>query len=120
MTSAPLGSNLRRLRVAAGLSQERLSIMAGHNPHYVGKIKRGALNPSAAALSRLALLLQAEPAEFEGSLPSEPIDNLPRGRPRRTNSDLSAFETRSARSGEEAAPQPRVCSHGNSQEEKST
>ena len=39
-----VGKNVRRLRVAAGLSQEALGLSAGCEPSYIGRIERGREN----------------------------------------------------------------------------
>lgn len=119
MTAKLVGLNLRRLRVAAGLSQERLSALVGHNLNYVGAVERGAVKPSATALHRLAQLLNVDTAEFERS-GFEPVGNLPRGRPRGAFPEQSASRTRHVRSGVDTAPESHVRFHGSTPEEKST
>lgn len=49
--------NLRRLRVARGLSQERLAADAEVDRSYVGGLERGTENPTVAVLDRLAAAL---------------------------------------------------------------
>ncbi len=52
-----IGWNLRRLRVAKGLSQERLALEAGIDRSYVGRIERGLENVTVSALEALAAVL---------------------------------------------------------------
>jgi transcriptional regulator with XRE-family HTH domain len=49
-----LGIALRTLRVARGLSQERLAEVAGVHPRYVSDIERGRRNVGIVNLDRLA------------------------------------------------------------------
>jgi transcriptional regulator with XRE-family HTH domain len=46
--------NLRRIRVARGVSQEQLAVDAGVDRTYVGRIERGMENPTVANLDKLA------------------------------------------------------------------
>jgi transcriptional regulator with XRE-family HTH domain len=56
--------NLRRLRVAAGVSQEQLAIDAGVDRTYVGRIERGLENPTVNNLDKLAAALSVEIGAF--------------------------------------------------------
>lgn len=56
--------NLRRIRVARGLSQERLAFDAGVDRSYVGGLERREGNPSVAVLDRLAATLSVPIAEL--------------------------------------------------------
>ena len=53
-----IGWNLRRLRVAKGLSQERLALGADIDRSYVGRVERGAENVTVSTLEALAGVLQ--------------------------------------------------------------
>lgn len=81
-TKKTIGWNIRRLRVAKGLSQERLALEAGIDRSYVGRIERGTENVTVSALEALALVLHVPVAELfttivdTGSRPSP----LPSGR----------------------------------------
>lgn len=52
-----VGSNVRRLRIAKGLTQEQLAFEADLDLTYVGGIERGKRNPSLLVLARLATAL---------------------------------------------------------------
>jgi transcriptional regulator with XRE-family HTH domain len=56
--------NIRRLRVAQGLSQEALAVDAGVDRTYVSRLERGLENPSVAVLEKLASALQSSIPEF--------------------------------------------------------
>jgi transcriptional regulator with XRE-family HTH domain len=51
---AVFASNLRLLRRARGLSQEKLSQMAGLSRAYVGRVESGTENPGLDSIERLA------------------------------------------------------------------
>jgi transcriptional regulator with XRE-family HTH domain len=74
--------NLRRIRVASGISQERLAFDTGVDRAYVGGLERKAENPTIDLLDRLAARLEVTISDFfiqpeEGEAPPEP---LPSGR----------------------------------------
>jgi transcriptional regulator with XRE-family HTH domain len=74
--------NLRRLRVAEGLSQEKLAADAEIDRAYVGRLERATENPTVAVLERLAKALSARIGDFfieprPGAKPPRP---LPSGR----------------------------------------
>ena len=52
-----LGTNLRRLREAKGLSQEAFAFEAGIHRTYVSDIERGARNPTITVVENLATAL---------------------------------------------------------------
>lgn len=52
--------NLRKLRVAKGLSQEALAVDAEIDRTYVSGLERGLENPTVAVLERLAAALDTE------------------------------------------------------------
>lgn len=56
--------NLRKLRVASGLSQETLAVDAGIDRTYVSRLERGLENPTVAVLDRLANALSATITDF--------------------------------------------------------
>ena len=51
---AIIGWNLRRLRVARGLSQERLALASGIDRAYVGRVERGSENVTITTLEAMA------------------------------------------------------------------
>jgi transcriptional regulator with XRE-family HTH domain len=55
-----VGANVRRLRKALGLSQERLAEAAGLHWTYVGSVERGERNVSVDNISRLACALDVD------------------------------------------------------------
>ena len=57
-------ANLRRLRHEKGLSQEALADLADVNRTYVSKLETGATYVGLEIISKLANVLEAEPAEF--------------------------------------------------------
>jgi transcriptional regulator with XRE-family HTH domain len=79
---ALLAWNLRKLRVAAGISQERLAADAGIDRAYLGGLEREQENPTIDLLDRLAFALDVPLAELmvtprKGEKRPEP---LPAGR----------------------------------------
>ena len=56
--------NLRRLRVAKGLSQDELALRAGVERAYVGHLDRGTKNPTITTLDKLASALECEVMEL--------------------------------------------------------
>ncbi|GAB6843697.1 transcriptional regulator with XRE-family HTH domain [Methylorubrum rhodinum] len=61
---AIIGWNLRRLRVAQGLSQERLALAASIDRAYVGRVERGSENVTIATLEALAAAVSVPVAEL--------------------------------------------------------
>lgn len=74
--------NLRRLRVARGLSQEALAADAGLDRSFVGRLERGKANVSVGTLDRLAATLQIPVAELlvEPGPAEAPPSTLRKGR----------------------------------------
>ena len=56
--------NVRRLRVAKGLSQEALAVDAEIDRTYVSRLERELENPTVAVLERMAGALEADIREF--------------------------------------------------------
>jgi transcriptional regulator with XRE-family HTH domain len=79
---ALVGWNLRRLRVARGLSQERLALEAGVDRAYVSGLERARENPTVDVLDRLAATLDAPLAAFFAQPPdaAQPPASLKAGR----------------------------------------
>ena len=61
---ADLASNLKGIRKARGLAQERLALDAGVDRTVVSKIERGVTNPSLEILLRLANQLNVEVSQL--------------------------------------------------------
>ena len=59
-----LGANVRRVRKAKGISQEKLALDAEMKRSYVSDLERGVRNPTVRALGRLADALGVDPAEL--------------------------------------------------------
>ena len=68
----PFGAALRRLRLAAGMSQERLALEAGVQRNFISLIETGQNQPTITTISKLAralgLTASALVAEAEGEL----------------------------------------------------
>jgi transcriptional regulator with XRE-family HTH domain len=78
--------NIRRLRVAKGLSQEMLAVDASIDRTYVSRLERGLENPTVAVLERLASALSVKINDFfdEVNLGRGKIAPLPSGRRRKS------------------------------------
>jgi transcriptional regulator with XRE-family HTH domain len=61
---ALVARNIRRLRVASGLSQEVLAVDAEIDRTYVSRLERGLENPTVAVLERIAKALSANIEEL--------------------------------------------------------
>lgn len=61
---AQVARNVRRLRVAAGLSQEVLAVDAEIDRTYVSRMERGLENPTVAVLERISNALDIEIADL--------------------------------------------------------
>jgi transcriptional regulator with XRE-family HTH domain len=59
-----VGRNARRLRLARGLSQERLSELSGLTQQYISDLERGRRNPTVVTLFELAQALGATPTDL--------------------------------------------------------
>ena len=64
---ALVARNIRRLRVARGLSQEALAVDAEIDRTYVSRLERGLENPTVAVLERLSMALDCKIGEFFAS-----------------------------------------------------
>ncbi|MFC5067286.1 helix-turn-helix domain-containing protein [Flaviflagellibacter deserti] len=81
--------NLRRLRVAAGVSQDDLALSAGVDRGYVGRAERGSVNSTIGTLDKLAAALSVHVSEFLREPPAgeSPIEPLKGGRKRSAKVD---------------------------------
>lgn len=59
-----VGKNVRRLRTAKGMTQERLAFAAELDLTYIGGIERGSRNPSLLVMARIADALEVELVEL--------------------------------------------------------
>ena len=59
-----VGTNVRRLRTAKGLTQEELAFRAKIDLTYMGGIERGKRNPSLLVMVRIARALSVHPIEL--------------------------------------------------------
>jgi transcriptional regulator with XRE-family HTH domain len=59
---AQFGATVRRLRVAAGLTQEQLGALCGMDLSAVSRLERGNRNPRLDTLVRIARALEVPPA----------------------------------------------------------
>ncbi len=86
-TRQTIGWNLRRLRVAKGLSQEKLALESNIDRSYVGRVERGKENVTVATLEAFARVLAVNVAAlFEEINPTEnKPSSLRSGRKRRVS-----------------------------------
>lgn len=76
-----VGQNIRRLRVAQGVSQERLAYDAGVDRSYLGGMERGEQNPTVDVLDRVAATLAVPLRElFVEGVSGVASSTLPPGR----------------------------------------
>ncbi len=68
---AALGRAVRRLRTAAGYSQEAFADVVGVHRTYLGLIERGAVNVTLTTLERLATALGLTPARLLDEVATE-------------------------------------------------
>jgi transcriptional regulator with XRE-family HTH domain len=59
-----LGANVRRLRIAAGMSQEELAVRMGVDQGYVSSLEAGHRNPTIVTVWHAALALKTSPARL--------------------------------------------------------
>ncbi|TIP23201.1 MAG: helix-turn-helix transcriptional regulator [Mesorhizobium sp.] len=59
-----LGQNLRRLRLAKGLSQEAFADDVGIHRTYVSDLERGRRNPTITIVEKLATFLAVKPGDL--------------------------------------------------------
>lgn len=83
---AIVAQNIRRLRVARGLSQEALAVDAEIDRTYVSRLERELENPTVAVLERLSRALGVPIGDlFQEPSPDQvPVPVLPKGRKRKT------------------------------------
>lgn len=59
-----VGENIRNLRLARGMSQEKLALRAGMNTSYLGQVERGEKSPTIVSLEKIAHALGIEIKEL--------------------------------------------------------
>lgn len=59
-----VGRNVRRLRLAAALTQEQYAELSGFSQQYISDLERGRRNPTVVSLLELAAPLGVPPAEL--------------------------------------------------------
>ncbi len=64
-----IGERLRALRLAAGLTQERLAERAELHPTYIGQLERGEKNVTIESLLKITRALGMPPDQFFSHLP---------------------------------------------------
>lgn len=79
---ARVARNVRRLRVAAGLSQEAFAVDAGLDRTYISRIERNLENPTVMALEKIASALGADIVDIlaDGPASRAKPPTLPPGR----------------------------------------
>ncbi len=77
-----IGLNIRRLRLARGISQQIVAFDAELSLPHVSNIELGKANPSVTALARIAKVLGVQITDFFAAVSPKdrPPKNLPRGR----------------------------------------
>nr|WP_314123067.1 helix-turn-helix transcriptional regulator [uncultured Brevundimonas sp.] len=55
---------MRRVRIAAGLSQEEVAFRAGMKRSYLSGLELGRRNPTVRALARVSMALEVSPADL--------------------------------------------------------
>lgn len=77
-----IAANVRRIRVALSISQERLAFDAGVDRSYLGGMERGEANPTVDILERIAATLGVPMSELFAEIDTDelPAKGLPRGR----------------------------------------
>ncbi|MDM9623329.1 helix-turn-helix transcriptional regulator [Rhizobium sp. S96] len=74
--------NLRRLRVAKGISQDDLALAAEIERSYAGHLERGGKNPTVLTLQKISAALSCDISELFAPIPddTEPVEPLRSGR----------------------------------------
>lgn len=77
-----VGRNVRRVRVAKSISQERLAFDSGVDRSYLGGMERGEENPTVDVLDRIAATLAVPLRELFADVSGSEArsEGLPRGR----------------------------------------
>lgn len=59
-----VGRNVRKFRLAKGLTQEQLSELCGHGQNYISSLETGVRNPTVVTLWELAQKLDVSPSDL--------------------------------------------------------
>ena len=59
-----VGRNVRRIRLAAGMTQEQFAERSGFSQQYMSDLERGRRNPTLVSLFELAQALDSTPVEL--------------------------------------------------------
>lgn len=59
-----IGKNIKSLREAKSMSQEKLAELVGHSRNYIGMIERAEVNVPTATLLKISIALNVEPKLF--------------------------------------------------------
>ena len=59
-----VGRNVRRLRLASGMTQEQFAERSGFSQQYISDLERGRRNPTIVSLFELAQALEARPVDL--------------------------------------------------------
>ena len=59
-----VGRNVRRLRLANGMTQEQFAERSGFSQQYISDLERGRRNPTIVSLFELAQALDAKPVDL--------------------------------------------------------
>lgn len=59
-----VGTNVRRLRLARELTQERFSELSGLSQQYISDLERGRRNPTVVTLYEIAVALDVQPVDL--------------------------------------------------------
>jgi transcriptional regulator with XRE-family HTH domain len=76
----PFGAALRRLRLAAGMSQESLALEAGVQRNFISLIETGQNQPTIGTICKLARALGMKASELVAAAESEPTSTARRSR----------------------------------------
>ncbi|QEL21910.1 helix-turn-helix transcriptional regulator [Bosea sp. F3-2] len=66
-----LGKNMRKLRMAAGLSQDEIAVRMGVEQTYVSGLERGVRNPTLTTVERAAIALNVKITELLDESPAK-------------------------------------------------
>ncbi len=59
-----VGRNVRRLRLASGMTQEQFAERSGFSQQYISDLERGRRNPTIVSLFELAQALESKPIDL--------------------------------------------------------